>query len=249
MKKWILIGLGVLVVIIIVGVIVVVSKLGPIIKSAVNTYGPDITKTVLKVDDVGISIFSGHASLDGFLLGNPKGFKSNDAIKVKSITVDVDKNTLTKDTIIINRVEILRPDVTYEKAKGTDNFHAIMQNVQRSVGGDKGGKEKSSDGKPEKKIVIRDLLIRDGKVTLVQDLLVTKQISVPLPEIHLKNVGGEKDGASPGKVADEILKSLYAKITSPAVTAALNDQLKSVTGGATKQVEAGSGKIKGLFGK
>lgn len=56
MKKWIFIGLGVIVVVIAAVVIVGLSNLGPIIKHAVNTYGPKITKTQLSVDDVGVSI-------------------------------------------------------------------------------------------------------------------------------------------------------------------------------------------------
>ena len=44
MKKLLLIG-GVIIVIIIVALVIGVSKLGPIIKNAVNTYGPKLTKT------------------------------------------------------------------------------------------------------------------------------------------------------------------------------------------------------------
>ena len=249
MKKWILIGGGVLIAIVIIAVVALVSNLGPIIKKGVNTYGPDITKTVLKLEDVNVSIFSGTANLKGFLLGNPKGFKKPDAVKVNSIEVDVDKGTLTKDTIIINRVEILRPDVTYEKAGGTDNFHALMQNVQQGIGADKAAKEKSAGPKSEKKMIIKDLYIKQGKVTLFQQtILGDKGVTVALPDIHMKNVGGEKNGASPGKVAEEVLKSLYSKLISPEMTKALGDQIKNVTGGATKQVEAGGSKIKGLFG-
>jgi hypothetical protein len=66
MKKWIFIGLGAIVVILIVVVVVGLSKLGPIVKMAVNTYGLKITGNELKVDDVGISLFSGEASSKNF---------------------------------------------------------------------------------------------------------------------------------------------------------------------------------------
>jgi uncharacterized protein involved in outer membrane biogenesis len=251
MKKWILIGVAAVIAVVIIAVVFFVSNLGPIIKGAVNKYGPEITKTALKVDDVGISIFSGQASLKGFLLGNPKGFKSSEAVKVKSFRIDVDKGSLTKSTIIINRVEILKPDITYEKVKGGDNFQSIIQNVQHGIAGDNAAKDKSGDKKPSKKMVIKDLYIKQGTVTLIQQVLLgDKGVTVPLPDIHLKNVGGEKDGISPAKVAEEVMKSLYSKITSPAVTEALNQQVKSVTGGVTKQVETlGGGKLKGIFGK
>ena len=58
MKKWIYIGIGAIVVVIAI-IIFGLSNLGPIIKQAVNSSGPKITKTKLHVDDVGISIFSG----------------------------------------------------------------------------------------------------------------------------------------------------------------------------------------------
>ena len=114
MKKWIFIGLGAIVVVLIVVVVVGISKLGPIIKMAVNKYGPQITGTELHVDDVGISIFSAEAKLKKFFLGNPKGFKSPSAMKVGSVYVDVDEGSITKNPIIINSIEVAGPEITYE---------------------------------------------------------------------------------------------------------------------------------------
>ena len=74
MKKFIYIGialLGIVAAVLIIGI----SNLGPIIKTAVNKYGPAMTKTDLRISDVSISLFSGEAKLKDFYLGNPKGFK------------------------------------------------------------------------------------------------------------------------------------------------------------------------------
>jgi uncharacterized protein involved in outer membrane biogenesis len=129
MKKWILLGVGAVVLIIIIVVVVGLSKLGPIIKTAINTYGPRITKTEVRVGDVGISIFSGEAKLKDFFLGNPKGFRSAQAMRVGSIFVGVNEKSLAGDTIIIEKIEVVRPDITYEKSGGGDNFNAILSNV------------------------------------------------------------------------------------------------------------------------
>ena len=101
MKKIIIIG-GAFIVIVIVLIVVGLSNLGPIIEKAVNTYGPQITKTEVNLKDVGISIFSAEATLKDFRLGNPKGFKSPHAVRVGKIYVDVDEGSLTGDTIIID---------------------------------------------------------------------------------------------------------------------------------------------------
>jgi hypothetical protein len=241
MKKWIFIGLGAVVVILIVVVVVGLSKLGPIVKMAVNTYGPKITGTELKVDDVGISLFSGEAKLKDFFLGNPQGFKSPSAMKVGSVYVHVDESSLTKDPIVIEKIEVVAPDITYEKRAGTDNFQALLANVQKNLPqGQSAQKEPEKKG-PGKQLVIKDLVIKQGKVNLALDMpgvmLGDRQISTDLPEIRLQNIGEQKGGSSPAEVAKEIFAALYAKITSPDVIGALNDQLKNLGGNAAKALE------------
>jgi len=268
MKKWILIGAGVVVAVIIVAVIIIATNIGPMIKKAVNEYGPGITKTKLSLGDVDVSLFSGKAKLKELFLGNPKGFKSPYAIKVGSIKVDIDEKSITKDTIIIDRIEVLSPDISYEKIKGGDNFQAIMKNVQSSVGSEKQAPEKQ-EGKKEagKKLLIRDFVVKGGKVNLTMSLLGGQSISATLPDIHLKDIGKKKGGASPAEAFKEIFQSLYAKITSPAVTDTLNkglkslganlnalgsgstEQLKSTQESAKKAAEGLKGKLKGLLGQ
>ena len=149
MKKWIYIG-GAIVIVVVVLLVVGVSNLGPIVKSAVNTYGPKMTKTAVHLEDVSISIFSGEAKLQGFVLGNPKGFKTPSAMSVKSIFVNVDEGSLTGDTIIIDKIEVLRPEISYEKIRGADNFQTILNNVKKSA--DKGKPSEGETAKPEKDI-------------------------------------------------------------------------------------------------
>jgi uncharacterized protein involved in outer membrane biogenesis len=241
MKKWIFIGLGAIIVLVIVVVVVGISKLGPLVKMAVNTYGPKITDTELRVDDVGISIFSAEAKLKKFFLGNPSGFKSPSAMKVGSIYVDVDEGSITKDTIIINKVEVVGPEITYEKRGKSDNFRSILNNVQKNVPkGETAKKEPAQEG-PGKQIIINDFILKDGKVNLAVAMpggvLADKEIKTDLPDIHLKDIGKKKGGASPAEVAKEIFAALYGKITSPNVMGALNDQLKELGGTAAKALE------------
>jgi uncharacterized protein involved in outer membrane biogenesis len=271
MKKWIFIGIGAIVVIVIVGVIVGLSKLGPLVKMAVNTYGPKITGTELRVGDVGISIFSAEAKLKKFFLGNPQGFKSASAMEVGSIHVDVDEGSITKDTIIVNRVEVVGPEITYEKRGKTDNFQSILNNVQKNLPkGESTQKEPAKEG-PEKKLVINDLIIKNGKVHLAVatpgGMLADQGIQADLPEIHLKDIGKKKGGESPAEVAKEIFAAIYGKINSPDVMGMLDDQLKKLGGtsmadiektaegasdvaaGAAKEAGGVGDKVKGLFQK
>ncbi len=241
MKKWIFISLGAIVVILIVVVIVGLSKLGPIVKMAVNTYGPEITDTELHVDDVGISIFSGEADLKKFFLGNPKGFKSPSAMKVGAVYVDVDEGSITKDTIIIKRVQVVGPEITYEKRGKSDNFQSILNNVQKNLPKGESVKKEPAKESPGKKVIINDFIVKNGKVNLAVAMpggvLADREISADLPDIHLKDIGKKKGGASPAEAAKAIFEALYAKITAPSVIGPLNEQVKKLGGTAAKALE------------
>lgn len=224
-------------------VILTLSNLGPMVKEAVNTLGPQVTKTDVKVDDVSISILSGEAEIKGFLLGNPKGFKSAQAMTVDSIAVDIEESTVTENPIVINKIEIIAPEISYEKISGTDNFKALMKNIQSSAKSDK-PKAKPGSDKPGKKIVINNVIVKSGKVNLIMAALGGQEISAELPDIHLKDIGKEKQGASPAEAAEKIFAALYQNISADAVTNVLNDKLKDL--GNLKNIDIsklGSGSI------
>jgi hypothetical protein len=263
MKKWILIGVSVLIIVIIV-LIIGISNLGPILKKAVNYYGPKITKTDVKLDDVKVSFFSGEAKLKDFLLGNPEGFNSPHAMKVKSIFVDLDEKSLTGDTIIIDKIEIKGPEVTYEKAKGTDNFKSILDNINSGVEESAHTKEKNDQREQGKKLIIHDFIMKDGKVALTMTMLKGKEIIVSLPDIHLKEIGKKESGTSAQKAFKDIFAALYSNITSPEVTDAINQglkelgtnleevaakQIKDLDENTKKAVHGITDQVKGLFNK
>jgi uncharacterized protein involved in outer membrane biogenesis len=257
MKKWIIVG-AVVVIAIVVFLFAGISNLGPLIKNAVNTYGPRITQTEVRLGDVGLSLFSGQANLKDLYLGNPTGFRSPEAMKVGSIHVDVDEGSLTADTIIIDKIEVIGPEITYEKVRTTDNFQTILNNVKRTVGGGGPSPEESERSVGGKKLLIRNFIVRGGKVNLAVSAVVEKDIMASLPDIHLKDVG--KGGASAAEAFAEILAALYQEMTSRTVIETLNQELKAlglddkrvveaVGEGAKKGLEGVTQKVKGLLDK
>lgn len=269
MKKWIFIGGGAVVVMIVVVLIVGVSNLGPMIKKAVNTYGPEMTKTEISLGDVSVSLLSAEAELKSFFLGNPKGFKSPQAMSVGSIFVNIDEKSITGDTIIVDRIEVVAPELTYEKIRDTDNFQTILNNVKKAVGADSTAGKTSEKSKKDadKKILIKNFIVRDGKVNLAMSILGGETLSTGLPDIHLKDVGKTKEGTSPADAFEEIFAALYTKVTSPEVTSVFNKgikdltattkaatdeakkQLKSASEGTKEEVKTTTDKLKGFFDK
>lgn len=211
-------------------VFLTLSNLGPLIKKAVNTAGPQITKTDVEVADVSISIFSGEAKIKGFVLGNPKGFTSARAMKVGAVYLDIDEGSITQNPLVINKIEIVAPEITYEKIAGSDNFQALLNNIQGNAKKEKksSGTSPSGGDTPAKKIVIHEVIVKDGRVTLTMAALGKKEITAPLPDIHLKGIGKKKNGATPAQAFEQIFSALYSSISANSVTQVFNDGIKQL---------------------
>jgi hypothetical protein len=253
-RKLILAGALVLVTVVVL-LVVGLASLGPLIKKAVNTYGPELTKTDVHLGDVNVSLLSGKATLRDLFVGSPKGFSVPQTLKIGSILVALDEKSLAKDTIIIDRIEVLRPEITYEKAHGTDNLRTILNNLTSARGSAEPTKKEPTKG-PGKKLIIKDFIARDAKVDLVIPGSGGRSATATLSEIHLKDLGKGSSGGSPGEVFAEIFSKIYQSVTSPAVTDVLNRELKSVEGttqSVTESVKKEAGglteKLRGVLGK
>ena len=204
------------------------SKLGPLIKTAVNKYGPGITQTQVRLGDVDVSLFSAQATIKNFLLGNPKGFETSDAMKVGSILIDLNESTVTKETIVIDRIEVVSPQLTYERLAKTDNFQAILNNVTKGRGTTQSGGDTPKEGSG-KKIIIKDFKLLNGKVNLAASLLgQNKSFSTNLPDIHLTGIGEKSGGVYAKEAVQVILAALQKQINSPDVMGLINDKLNEL---------------------
>lgn len=107
-KKLFIIGLVVLV-LVIGGVVILFLSLNRVIRSAVETYGPQATKSEVKLGSVNVSPFSGQASLSNLVVGNPQGFKAPSAFKLGGMRVALEVRSLLSDTVAIHDIVIRAP--------------------------------------------------------------------------------------------------------------------------------------------
>src|SRR5436190_11097941 len=87
-------------VLLIVAVICVFFFLGGIVKKGVEKVGPRVTKTPVTLDAAVLSLFSGSGELKGFVVANPEGFKSSNAVQVGSVAVQVVPRSVLSDKVI-----------------------------------------------------------------------------------------------------------------------------------------------------
>ena len=243
------IGLVALIAILVVGVLILYSSLGAIITKAVNTEGPEIIQADVKLDETVIDATSGKGSLHGLFIGNPEGFETESAFKMDKIEITVDPGSITSDTIVINEINIQAPEITYEVGENGSNVAAIQKNVdayvKKTIGASE-SKEKSLAKEGGTKMVIDHVYVKDGKVNISATLLGGKSMTVPLPDIHLKDIGKKQKGATPGEVVKSIIGALNKAILK--AVAPLNlDKVGEVAGKAVEGTkDAVEGAAKGV---
>jgi len=249
MKKGLLIGGGIILAIVIVVVAVgvyVFTNLDSIIKTAVEEVGTEVTQTKVSLNEVEISLGEGSGALRGFSLANPQGYSDNNVMQFDEVAVALDLATVQSDPIVIKEIVIDGPQIVYEFGQGGSNIDTIKENVAGSAPSQDGGSDSSSGGGEGPKIVIENLILRNGQVSVTATELLGETIDAPLPDIHLKDIGKEGNGATPGQVATEVLNTVLAQVTT-AVGAVdiskLTEQLNINPEDLTKMLGEGAGGI------
>ena len=125
---------GVLFALLVVLLVVIYFSLGGIIKTGVETVGPELTQGDVKLEGASLSIF-GTGGLQGLEIGNPKNgdFASPFAFKMGGIDIDVDIASISSDKIIINEVIIDGAELCWEGLSG-DNHQKILENIESFTG-------------------------------------------------------------------------------------------------------------------
>ncbi len=222
MKKFIVTGICIVIIVL----AFIFFNLGLIVKTAVNAYGPNVTKTGMHVENADVSVFKGQATIENIIIDNPEGFIAPHAIHVGSVFVDVDETSIIKDVIIIDRIEVNKPEITYEIKGNTDNIYTIINNMKKPKKAGKTTETKKAQHTVKKRVVIRDLILRDVKVIMTVPALKGETISTSISEIHFKNIGQKENGVLLPEVLLRVLTELYGQIISPDVISVLTKEMK-----------------------
>ena len=239
MKKILIIGVILLVAVVGVGVYVVMSQLDSVVKTAVEQIGSDATGTQVTLQGVEISPTDGHGALRGFRMTNPKGFAEGDAFKFNEISLTIDVTSVFSDPVVIKEIVIDKPEVTYAIGKSSTNVDEIQKNVNDYAGAQESGSGGGS-GSEGPKIVIENLYMRDGTVTVSAPGITDEKVSAPLPDIHLTGIGAEGNGATPAEVASQTMTAVVASAKQAVKSVDLDAVLKGageMAGEAQKELE------------
>lgn len=193
MKKTLIsigIGIAVLVVLFLAGLMVFG---GAMVKGAVNGFGPAIMGVPVTLEKASFRPLSGRITLTKLHVGNPEGFKTPALFELGEVDIELDPKSLFTDTIVIHKIAVVAPHITYERALLDSNFGALMKQLE-------GDTKKKSDGAKDdqggKKVVIDELVVTDPVLNVSITAAGGHAIPIKLGKVELKDIGKEHGGVT-----------------------------------------------------
>ena len=190
------------------------------ITQAVETIGPKVTQTPVRLDNVDLSPLSASGTLQGLYIGNPEGYKNEHIFSLNQIDVEMEAKSLLSNKIIVNKIHIRSPEMNYEKTLRGSNINSLLDNVEsfgrsdarETVTQNTAPAEPAktdSDSKPSKKVLIRELLIEDLQVSVG---LMGAGTSVTIPRIEMQDLDSSSTKELVAKVLNVILNEVSRQI-------------------------------------
>ena len=242
MKKRIIRILVGIAVIALVAVIASVLFLGQIVKNAVETVGPAVTQVDVKLSGASVWLVTSRASLGGLFIGNPAGYKTDSALKAVEISICLEPASVLSDKIIIDSIEIKSPEITVEGGLQNNNLTKIQANVNDFVSHHSGAPSAGSTSS-SRKLQVNNLLITDARLHYKILISADQTVTIPLPDIHLQNLGQGKDGITAPEIIQKTLTTLVESVPL-AVAGDVGKAGKGVLSG----VKNGTERLKGFIG-
>ena len=212
MKKLVIRVVIVVVVLLVIGLIVLSVSIGSIVKKGVETVGPNAAQADVRLKSAQVSLLGGSAELDGFFLGNPKGYKTDSAVTVDVISVALKPASLLSDKIVIDHVVVKSPVITFEGGLRDNNLTKIEKNLDDYLGGSTpaGATQPPPGAAPAKqgrKLQVNDLELTGAKLQVNTMLSGGQTLTLALPDLHLTNLGSGPDGITALEVAKDALSA------------------------------------------
>lgn len=169
-----------------------------VLEIAIEKLGPAILKAPVRVKAANLQLQSGTGVIEGLVVGNPSGFKSANALR------------LTRNVIVVKRLVVEAPEITYEVQGGRTNLDVLKRNVDEYLRSTLGEEHNASDERG-RKLIVDELTIRNGKVNLAGALPVGSAVTVDLPPIQLRGIGRRSGGVTPAELTKVVVNELTAK--------------------------------------
>lgn len=165
--------------------------------SKLETITAKLFRTNVSVFETPISFKSGKTQIIGLKVENPTGFSNEVAIHGPEIIVQIDTPRSTPDKIYVEKITIQRPTVLLEIRDGQTNLTRLIYALKAA-----GDMDSVKDA--EVRLVVHEVLIENGELSVLVDVLGESPIKTPLPDSRITDIGVAENGISPEVFLDSL---------------------------------------------
>ena len=200
--------LGVLVILL----TILLLSLPYLIKGGIQHVGPMITGVPMEIKSISFNPFAGMLTIGDFIVGNPKGYSSPYAFKLKHLHVDVAMTTLFDKKLLIERIEVKGVELNYETSLLNNNIQEIQDNVDKIAGKEQKAAAKQGKTSAAKPLQIDYLELRDITAWII---IKGSKAQAPLmvAPIVMTSLGTGEEGVSSLMVINDVLISMVTGVT------------------------------------
>ena len=233
--------------VVVIGTLWLYNQRDTLAADAIRTFGTAALGVPVKLGSAHINVANQSAELRRLSVDNPPGYRAPKFLQLESVTVNLDVASLAGEVVVIREILVRKPDITYENKDRIANLDVIQGNLDRYLL----ETQKAfglAPSKKEKRWIIGHVFIQDAVANVSPGILGGKTVSVPLPNIHIRDIGKRSNGATSADATKQVLSALTGTVTHSAGSA-IAEAAKGVGGGVKKGVKGIGSKLKSLFGR
>ena len=209
--KWIIAGVGVLLVAI---VVVMIFWGGHVVKHSVNTIGPQVLGVPVRLEQARFHPLRGYISLSELVVGNPEGFRTESLFEVHHLEVDLAMSTLFSDPLVIQRIFIDSPQITFEMGLRGTNIGSLIDSLEEEDADEEEEVAVADDepAAPGRGVVIQEFVLADATIRVSATALRGQSVPITLGTVTLTELGGEDQSVA--QIVTQVVKALAGTVVN-----------------------------------
>jgi len=251
MKKFLVRGFIGIVALIVIVILLVMFFINSIAKSAITTAGSSTLGVDTSLDSISIGLLSGHSSIDGLAVANPKGF-DGDFLDLSEGVLDVNLSSLLGDVIEVKQVGLDGLQIQFIQKIDGSNVNKILDNVKTSSKATPETPSKdgaSSDS--SRRFIIDELKVTNVKVSVAVEPIskATAPSTISINKIIIKDIGKKQNGADLDQLMAIVVQSVVDAVIKAAPSEIPAIMMQGIEGGLSNLTSFDFGNVQFDGGK
>jgi len=204
-KKIVLMVVAAVILAPVLAIVIVLSRLGTLIKIAFEQAGPRVLHVETTLRDATVYPLKGEVTLEGLAIGNPPGYKGPTILQADLIHVVARPRALLSKEIHVEEILVDGPQFTVEFQGGKSNIRALLDGLEKGEAEEPAPEEPEAPPSTEGGTRMRVDLVKVTNVKVTVATLGTS-VKISLPSVEMKDLADENgNGLPPSQIAREIV--------------------------------------------